>query len=189
MPKGFGDVAQEQFHRAERWLHRLSAISNGTFHPISDEGFHDNPQDYVFAAFQNCYHIKDWLKNAPGWKDSIPDETKADAVEQFIEECKALKICADLCNGTKHFDLRNVRSGSTPEFLVRRTKTDVSSVPPTTTTHFTLRTSGGDVDAYILANECLEEWKQFIFKSTSETLQALANRNKRSKKQRKKGHL
>jgi len=134
--------------------------------------------DQVLAFFLNCYHIKDWLKNGPEWQDGADAAVKKWAVEQFVTESEALSICADLCNGNKHFVFdRELRSGVTPTFHSVHTRVDTTTSVPVKTTRYTFRTKRGDTDAYALAEECLESWRRFIRESTPESLKVLASRN------------
>src|SRR5690606_18579524 len=47
--------------------------------------------DAVFNFSVTGYHIKDWLKS-----EGITD------VEQYIKSKPMLRLCADICNGSKH---------------------------------------------------------------------------------------
>lgn len=171
--------ATYQFFRTERWLGRLQAIYNGEHTPV---GNWDDPLDHVLAFFLNCYHIKDWLKAGPDWHKDVPLEVREKAVEQFVEETEVLRICADLCNGNKHYRLRRgPRSGTAPELMAVHHKVDTSTNPPTKTTRYTLCTARGNDDALQLATECFECWRKFIRYSTAKSLQELAARNSKCK--------
>jgi hypothetical protein len=179
---GFGSTATFQFYRTERWLARLQAIYNGEYKGI---GNFDDLFDYVLAFFLSCHHVKDWLKNGSQWHDELDPHVKAAAIEQFVSENECLRICADICNGNKHFHLdRELRSGTAPAFGHVHTKIDCDVDPPMWKTHFTLRTVRGDTDALELAQQCTESWRQFIRGSTEGLLRDLASRNRRNKKTR-----
>src|ERR1035437_4070866 len=134
MAQGLGENATYQFYRTERWLGRLQAIYSGKHTPV---GNWDDPMDHVLAFFLNCYHIKDWLKAGPEWREDVTPEVRRKAVEQFVEESEVLRICADLCNGNKHFLLSHApRSGTVPELKSVHTKVDTSTDPQTKTTRY-----------------------------------------------------
>jgi len=60
--------------------------------------------DVVYAFFQSCYHLKDWV---------LTDKIKTSSeIKKFIDDNDCIKICADICNGTKHFNLKNSQSKS-----------------------------------------------------------------------------
>ena len=150
-------------------------------------GSFDEPLDHVLAFFLNCYHIKDWLISGPQWLDETDPEIKRRAVEQFVTDSEELKICADLCNGTKHFHFdRKLRSEKPTTFRSTHTKIDLSHAKPIKTIRYTFRTPRGDDDAYALAEQCLNAWRDFIWGSTAESLRALASRNPPSGARRKK---
>ena len=59
--------------------------------------------DSIINLYTYGYHIKDWLK-----KENYTD------VENFINNNPELKVCADLCNGSKHKILMSIRSNKDP---------------------------------------------------------------------------
>ena len=59
--------------------------------------------DSIINLYTYGYHIKDWLK-----KENYTD------VENFINNNHELKVCADLCNGSKHKILMSIRSNKDP---------------------------------------------------------------------------
>jgi hypothetical protein len=176
-----GATATYQFYRTERWLGRIEAIYNGTYTRVGNS---DERLDHILAFFLNCHHIKDWLKNGPKWRDEVEPALKQKAIEQFVTESAALSICADLCNGNKHFQLDKTRSGSTPMLQSTHSHMDTTTQVPLRTVRYTFRTQRGDEDAYALAQGCFEAWRKFIRESTTESLQALADRNSKHRASR-----
>jgi hypothetical protein len=57
--------------------------------------------------FQNCWHLKDWIKN----DDTIPANVRA-AIAREAEKIESLQFCADLANISKHFKLTRERVGA-----------------------------------------------------------------------------
>jgi len=49
----------EQFRRVKRWYTRFKSIDEGRPDTLTLDGYLDE----VYAFFQNCYHLKDWIKN------------------------------------------------------------------------------------------------------------------------------
>src|SRR5688500_903473 len=97
---------QEQWERAVRWYERFRELNHGREHTMPS----DNYQDEIYAFFQNCYHLKDWIKN-----DAAAPARMKQAVEGHISGSPALSLCADLCNASKHFTLNSApRSGTVP---------------------------------------------------------------------------
>lgn len=64
--------------------------------------YNDDLQHY----FQDCWHLKDWIRN-----DSSIGVGKA--IERDVEADKALRVIADLANAAKHvYNKRHVREGA-----------------------------------------------------------------------------
>ena len=145
---------REQYDRTERWYDRFRTIDSGRAHDVSS----DNYVDEIYAFFLNCYHLKDWIKN----DTSLPDAVRS-AVEHFIDSKRSLRLCADVCNGLKHLELKRDRSGEKPKF--GRKQFDVglgAGVPTTISVKCEITTETGTVDAFQLATEALESWKKFM---------------------------
>ena len=84
----------QQLHRVRRFGERIRAQNRER---VSYE-------DDLWSFFQNCWHLKDWLKNDP----SIPTGIRS-CVENDVKAFEALMICADLANRSKHLLLSNAR--------------------------------------------------------------------------------
>lgn len=95
----------QQLLRAYRFRDRYAALIDSQ-NPTPNLAFNDL-EDFLWAAFQNIWHVKDWLRHDP----SVPREIAAAAVRD-AEESRALLIAADMANGTKHYLLRNDRVGA-----------------------------------------------------------------------------
>jgi hypothetical protein len=81
---------KEQLSRVQRLLDKIKNQDGGT------EEYIDN----VWAFFQNCWHLKDWIKNDA----AVPAAVRA-SIEQEVKQYDSLKICADLANRSKHLKL------------------------------------------------------------------------------------
>ena len=151
----------EQFERVKRYLNRIKQINDGKTHDQASQNYDDE----IYAFFQNCYHLKDWIKNDPAcssWSD----------VENLINQNTNLNICADLCNALKHLTLTRPRSNENPNFAgakinlnIRdgigvKEKVDISI-------KYTISTSSGEIDAFELAKHCVSAWEQFINDNTT----------------------
>jgi hypothetical protein len=93
-----GQGYRHQLTRTRRYLHRLTAL-------------HDNEmyyQDDILSFFQNCWHVKDWLRNDP----SIPQDVK-DKVESAALADPMLKVCYDLATAAKHLVVRKAKANAT----------------------------------------------------------------------------
>lgn len=149
----------EQFERTKRYLKRIERIYAGIFSSGYDKESYD---DDVLSFFIHCYHIRDWIVHLN--KIGIT----ARQVDTYINAHRALRICADLANGSKHCNLtRSLRSGRQPHIAGKERHT------------FTRSTNSGDdievtkckysvlcntelVDALELATECVQLWEAYM---------------------------
>jgi hypothetical protein len=79
---------QRQLARVKRFLRRIET-------PTNDQVEYE---DMFWAFFQNCWHLRDWIRNdgdAPQSLKEAADRTPADD----------LQLCADVANGSKHLKL------------------------------------------------------------------------------------
>jgi len=83
----------DQTKRIVRSFNRLS--KQNILERITDKIKDDN-----YHFFQDCFHLKDWIKN-----DSDLPQIMRDEVENFVERSRFLKHVADIANATKHLQL------------------------------------------------------------------------------------
>lgn len=79
-----------QLKRIHRWHGRLIHAANTGSGDL---------EDFAFVLFQTCYHLREWLH-----KTSAIPRTDVDALFTRTQE---LRLCRDICNGTKHLTLRD----------------------------------------------------------------------------------
>ena len=88
----------EQYGRMLRFLAKVQAASK--IHIHEQPSIFDAYRDDMYSFFQNCWHMRDWIR----YDDSIPEKTRA-AIRTEAERTKALLVCADLANASKHLKL------------------------------------------------------------------------------------
>lgn len=152
MPENYID----QLERTKRYLKRFSDINIGVPHSQASQNYDDD----VYAFFQNCYHLKDWIKNDPSC-------SKWSNVETFVNSNNDLQICADLCNGLKHLKLTKPRSTQSPQFFGCNISLNISEgfSGPTEigiAISYKITTASGDIDAFDLARNCVNAWEGYI---------------------------
>lgn len=86
---------QAQYERMQRSYARLSESH------VSSIDYDDDLQHF----FQDCWHLKDWIKN-----DGLVRLTSD--IENEVQSHKVLRIVADLANGCKHLRRRSDREGA-----------------------------------------------------------------------------
>ena len=145
---------REQFERVKRWYERFKIIDSGRPHTHPSDYY----QDEVYAFFQNCHHLRDWILN----DDNI--NIGAQTLKNFVTGHQELQICGDLCNGTKHLKLKKPWSTIKPEFGARHfdLKLEVPNNKATISVKYSIDTDTGEMDAFELATKCLQSWEWFI---------------------------
>lgn len=144
----------EQFERMQRWYERFKKIDQGTSHERSSEEYTDN----VYAFFQNCYQLKDWIKN----DDTVKLPKGFDIDKDFINKNRCMRLLADICNGTKHLRLDNERSKESPEFYSKNYSLALGGQKPVISVKWNIKTRTGNIDAFQLATECVQKWEEFV---------------------------
>jgi len=144
----------EQFERVKRWYERFKMTDSGRPHTHPSDYY----QDEVYAFFQNCHHLRDWILN----DDNL--NIDAETLRNFINNHQELQICGDLCNGTKHLTLTGRWSPINPEFGAQHfdLKLEVPNNKATISVKYSIDTDTGGMDAFDLATECLQIWEEFI---------------------------
>jgi hypothetical protein len=135
---------QGQFARVSRWLDRLMCA------PTPDDA-----EDYLYAFFQNCYHLRDWV---------LADLSTTD-IDSFFKDSLPLRICRDVANLTKHFALdRTPAQGH--ELSVLREYAGVGKGWFEGDTRLVIVTNhqndGIVLDAREVARECMRLWCTFL---------------------------
>ena len=145
---------REQYERMRRGYERFAAIDQGLEHFTAS----DNYIDEIYAFFQNCYHLKDWIRN----DSSVPDNARSD-VEVFINSSQPLRLCADICNTLKHLTLTRSRSDQQPSFGPKHFALEIGgAAKPTIRLKYEVTTASGSEDAFSLATDCVSDWDGFL---------------------------
>jgi hypothetical protein len=159
----FNTSWQDQHERVGRWHKRLTAIRRGIRPDMSQA----EALDDVYAFFMNCYHLRDWIINS-GFR-------KKEDVDAFIAATPELQLCADICNGLKHFRLDPKRALSAPTWS---TASEVTfSFPPGVSSfipgvadqpasisgpRWAFTTDGAAIGMFELADKCVGAWDRFL---------------------------
>ena len=153
----------EQLERTKRYLKKIFDLNAGIPHTQASPNYDDD----VHAFFQNCYHLKDWIKNDPycsKWSD----------VEKFINTNTDLQICADLCNGLKHLILtKPPRSTENPQFSGKHYSLKIGeslgggASEMGIAISYEIATASGNINAFDLGTRCVSAWEIFIANNTT----------------------
>ena len=139
-----------QYERTHRWFERVARI--GTRQTQSADTEHEH--DTLVAFFHNCYHLRDWLLN----DKAVAQKDLEDLFKSHIE----LRVCQDICNGTKHLDLDHPKVDGS--FSIGREYVDLDDTrdrPHLTETWFIVAGSE-KYDLFELAAACMRIWDTFV---------------------------
>ncbi len=147
----------EQMERLKRAYGRLVHIDRGKKNDMNPEYYRDD----LFAFFLNCHHLKDWLKNDSSFR------VDGSVVENYIDQNNDLRICADICNGHKHFVRDKFqRSTESPVVEGQNVYMKIGTGTSEISIKFTINTESGMRDGFELATNCLQLWESFIKQNT-----------------------
>ncbi len=147
----------EQFDRVNRLYVRFERLNSG----MDLDRFTEDGVDDIYSFFQNCYHLKDWLRDDPKYTTHSNSE-----IEAHVTNNAHLCICADVCNGLKHLTLRTLRSGAEPKFGKKTIAVNIGA--PGANAHITIGVkieivhNGKSYDAFDVATGALKAWTDFI---------------------------
>jgi hypothetical protein len=148
-----GGGFREQYDRMMRWFERFKRVNDGQ-QQTDDIEYHE---DTMRAFFENCFHLRDWIKNDS--KSGIPTKD----VEDFITKTRYMKLCADVAISYKHMIVtKTPRSGENPTLGPRHFTLSTGRGPPYGQVNYTISTRSGPRDAFQLAGECVDAWKAFL---------------------------
>lgn len=132
-----------QLERAHRWQNRLIHAANTGSGDL---------EDFAFVFFQTCYHLREWLQKT----SSIPSND----IEALFTHTHELRLCRDICNGTKHLTLRNASVDA--EFSIGR------EYDPNCTSGYRLfLIADHKYDLLDLAEHCMKILDDFAAKNTA----------------------
>jgi hypothetical protein len=86
---------RHQLERARRFFSRVYDLSHPDWGTSAEVEF----QDMAWAFFQNCWHVKDWVRHDP----KVTDAQKT-AVIDMAHNSSDLMVCREMCNGIKHLN-------------------------------------------------------------------------------------
>jgi hypothetical protein len=148
-------VWEEQWGRVQRGFDEFGRIAGGRLHDRES----DHYVDTIYHFFQDCYHLKDWLKNDPASTSQARD------VETEITNSAALSLCADLANATKHLVLtKRARTGDPQtSFGPKHYKVGLTVGEPTTiAADFEVLSGGSSWDAFNIAEGAMDDWLKYL---------------------------
>ncbi len=116
----------------------------------------------LYAFFQNCWHLKDWIKN-----DASAPRTLADDIEDHCKRYPSLLLSADVANGTKHLTLNRPRLGAEvkPTIMLRFTESFATGESTSQGVQYVYKVvdaAGNSYEALALARQAVSDWETLI---------------------------
>lgn len=136
----------EQLRRVKRYLTRIENQNR-------DSTDYD---DDLWSFFQNCWHLKDWVKHDPDVSKSL-NET----IEEIVEKYPHIMVCADLANRTKHLRL-NLKPRVDAQFKQRNVTIHVGNPTTSESEHIITLRDGTQMVALAVAQKAVEEWQEIF---------------------------
>jgi hypothetical protein len=110
-------------------------------------------QDMMWAFFQNCWHVKDWLKN----DKAVSDAVSAAAIDLAHNQSPKLRLCQQLCNGMKHLGPRQSEASH------HHIEASIASGWGVTNMDCIIDDGSGNlISGMELAQECIAEWERIL---------------------------
>lgn len=134
-----------QLNRVQRFLKRLE-------HQARSSVDYD---DDMWSFFQNCWHLKDWIKN-----DTALPVSFRESIEGIVSALPDLQVCADLANATKHLQLKSPRVGA--KHSHRSIEIFGGDSSRTKLDYFIDIGNGTTRNGLDLARQCVVEWERIL---------------------------
>jgi hypothetical protein len=136
----------EQLKRVKRFYGRICKMNRAQV----------DYEDDLWSFFQQCWHLKDWIKN-----DATVQKAVRDSIESELQTCEAIMRVADLANRSKHLELNRPSRRD-----AKHSGTDVSiCIGGPTTSEYVYRISDGhgpEISAVLLAQNAIQEWETLL---------------------------
>jgi len=150
----------DQLQRVRRFLNRIDNPNANSAKPLSPQEQIDY-EDMLFGFFQNCWHLKDWIKN-----DITAPRTLSGPIETLWAQYQSLKLCADVANATKHLILNTSRvNGRLLRAIEARINESVVSGESTTEVRYEYKiadNAGNSHSAIAVARQAVSDWEKLI---------------------------
>jgi len=143
--------AAEKYRGMLRAYEALKRVSTNNGSAIGNR----DALDAAEAFFNQCYHLKDWLKKGQA--------VSGRSVEGYITTNEPLALAADFCNSFKHAGLINPpRSGKEIQKLNTHMKIDLTPAGFIASSYLEITISGKSYDALTLATDCVKAWDSYL---------------------------
>jgi hypothetical protein len=116
--------------------------------------------DNLWAFFQACWHLKDWIKN-----DDTVDAPVRGSIEAAVIPYRSIMVSADLANATKHLKLKSERNRTGANVISRSVNVNLGDLPQSSSSHQIELGDGTILVAQEVAKRAVEEWTEILKKN------------------------
>ena len=146
-------ISIEHWEKLKRQFLNVKSIQQN----ISKTGLPDYLKDQISHFFQDCFHLKDWLK-----KDEPLLKQDIEELFDYMRGLEPFKVCADFANREKHSEANKV-TRIDPNTSIKGIVVNVTiGVKEPTTYSWQIFAAGKSYDVFELADNCMQEWRVFI---------------------------
>lgn len=131
---------QSQFSRMCRWHDRLRNA------PSSDR------VDFLYAFFENAFHLRDWLIDT--------STVKSVDIDRFFAQSAIMRLCRDIANAHKHYSIS--RPSQPIPFTELREYAPFGGGSLTDDQSLSVISDGEKYDAFDLASRVRGAWEEFL---------------------------
>jgi hypothetical protein len=141
---------RDQWDRLNRWYSLVQQSSTGY---RNDRPNSDYYRDELFAFFETCLHMRDWL-----WNDPAVGLTQEDAGKLY-NSYDCLKLAHDIAIGSKHVVIHKPRVDPNARLVGQDVRVLVGTGASFA---WRIEADGNVHDGYGLATECLQAWESIL---------------------------
>lgn len=131
---------QAQFGRMCRWHERLRNASPG------------DKIDFLYAFFENAFHLRDWLIDTGA--------VKSVDLDRFFAQSALMRLSRDIANAHKHYSIS--RPSQPLPFTEVREYAPFGGGNLTDRESLSILSDGEKYDAFELASEIRRAWERFL---------------------------
>lgn len=131
---------QSQFDRMCRWHDRLRTARSG------------DKIDFLYAFFENAFHLRDWLVDTGAVK--LAD------IDHFFAQSTVMRLCRDIANAHKHYSIS--RPSQSMPFTELREYEPYGGGTLTDSQSLCVISDGEKYDAFDLASRVRRAWEEYL---------------------------
>lgn len=142
---------ESQYKRMHRWNERFERIHESE---VQDQIRFDEHIDMLIACLQNIFFFKDWLLH--------DTEIHKGELHDLINSHESMRICRDVCNGSKHLQVNPKQASIDPNFQLVRAHNPLATIMGGPKYEIVVLVNGWIHVVNKVIADCLALWDHFI---------------------------